>query len=242
MPMEPLSAAVKLEPLTGSRARATALDPGLRFALDWDRYVQLAACAAACRQATNVGTETTVADIGSADGVLCLFLPQCVVDVVGCDTANGGIFDAPSETYDLVVAYGLLEQIEPRKRGIFIASMARACRTACILNFALPTSSTAQKVVAGITGDSLISRHVSWGLPYSSTVHKQFEDIGFSCRAMRHTSQALWATFSALKHVSLGTTSDIGRYLIEESGGGELPESPPDDPLYETVIATRKGA
>ncbi|HEY9789413.1 MAG TPA: hypothetical protein V6D22_03375, partial [Candidatus Obscuribacterales bacterium] len=166
---------VKIEVLATGRARVSAVNPGARFDLPWDRYRQLEACAHAVRGILFAKPESTVLDAGGTDGALALFLPEYTVEVVKCGTEGGGMFDAESKGHDVVVATDVIEHLEPRRRAVFIAQMARACRLACVLNFPLPTSSTAQKIVASLTGDARIKDHIRFGLPYASTVWKHFE-------------------------------------------------------------------
>lgn len=225
---------MRLTPVSQGIARACAANSGERLKLRWDRYRQLDACAEAVKDIAGPGAKPTVLDVGSGDGALCLFLPDYEVDVLRCDTAGGGIIEAGDRSYDVVVSADVVDHFEPRQRGIFIACLAKICRLACIVNFCLPASSTAQKVVAAMTQDPLINEHVRLGLPYSSTISKSFEDMGFQCSARQHTSRALWATFLALQHTDPDAAASISRYLIEDAA----PE-PPTDPLYETIIAKR---
>jgi hypothetical protein len=223
---------VTLEPFDVGVLKATACNPGARFALAWDRFVQFNACASAFAAVQDSLAVHTVLDVGAGDGTLAMFLPQLTVYTAKVDTANGGMPDIKAKAFDLVVATDALENLEPRQRGIFIAQLARIASCAVILNFALPTSATAQKVVAAITDSEAVQRRVKVGLPYSSTVHKQFEDIGLRCSSRHHTSRALWATFQALKIASPDSASALSRYLVED---GECENVP--DPLYETVFA-----
>jgi hypothetical protein len=239
-------AGVQLKEGKHGRQRAVAANPGLRYELPWDRYIQLAACARALQDACGANAPLKVLDVGGTDGALALFLPHCTVDVVAFDTTSGAelLATAPGRrsgqsesTYDAVISTDVLEHIEPRARGIFIAQLSMLSHRLCVLNYALPISSTAQKVVATLTEDSRVLDHVNRGLPYSSTVQRQFEETGFICSTRQHTSRALWATFMALQHSSPEYARAIGRYLIEEQ---EL--ATPNDPLYETFVAQKEGA
>jgi hypothetical protein len=226
---------VMLEPFDGSVLKAAALNPGARFELAWDRFVQLNACAAALSAGADSLTVRTVLEVGAGDGALAMFLPELMVYTVKADTAHGGMLDIAANAFDLVVATDVLENLEPRQRGIFIAQLARVASVGVILNFALPASATAQKVVGAISDSKTVQRRVQFGLPYSSTVHRQFEDIGLHCSSRQHTSRALWATFEALKVASPDSASALSRYLVEDADSDNVP-----DPLYETVFAVRQ--
>jgi hypothetical protein len=226
---------VILEPFDVGVLKAVASNPGARFALAWDRFAQLNACAASLAALRDSLAVKTVLDVGAGDGALALFLPELTVYTARVDTTDGGMPDIGAKAFDLVVATDVLENLEPRQRGIFIAQLARIATCGVILNFALPTSATAQKVVAAITDSDAVQRRVKVGLPYSSTVHKQFEDIGLQCSSRQHTSRALWATFEALKLASPDSASALSQYLIEDAESENVP-----DPLYETVFAAWK--
>ena len=214
-------AGVQLKVGDHGRYRAVAVNPGLRFELSWERYSQLAACAQALKDASSTNAELTVLDVGGTDGALALFLPDCTVDVVDCDIAGSGDplasvsaisagspgstaasrRSAPSQpAYDAVISTDVLEHIEPRRRGIFIAQLALISRHFCVLNYALPDSATAQKVVGALTGrQPHFKSREAWFTPILRQYKGSSKTSALSCSTRQHTSRALWATFMALK-------------------------------------------
>lgn len=232
--LERTSGVVLQEPVSGV-ARACVSDPAARLDLRWDRYIRLSACAEALRALVHAGKPVAILDVGGFDGALALFLPDYDIYVLDPATTSGDTAALPSEAYDFVVAIDVIEHIEPRRRSVFIAQLARLAKTACVVNYPLPASSTTQKIVAAVTGDPLVIEHVKFGLPYTATVQSQFEGIGFDCHARQYASRSLWATIMALCSVDKSMGASIGRYLIEEHERDRYP-----DPLYELLVAKRR--
>jgi hypothetical protein len=216
-------------------ARAVPNDLSQRSALPWDRYMRFNAVAQELRTLGGPDRFRTVLDVGGADGAISLFLPEYDIRVCDPGTTGGDIFALTAGSYDAVLAVDVIEHVEPRQRGLFITQLAQLTRLGvCILNYPIPASSTAQRVVAHLTGDRFVQEHVKFGLPYSATVEKSFEDLGFSVSTHQHTSRAVWAAYFTLRSKAPADAAAISRYLIEDH-----PPGPVSDPLYETLVAIK---
>jgi hypothetical protein len=229
------AAGVALKDQGSGVAKAAVSDPAARLQLRWDRYVRLSACAQALRKFSGAEQSAAVLDVGGFDGALALFLPEYDIDVIDPATTGGDLGALPTQGYDIVTAIDVLEHVEPRQRTLFIAQLGRLARKACLVNYPLPSSSTAQKVVATLIDDPFVAEHVRLGLPYSATVQSQFEGIGFACTTNQYASRSVWAAFMALHHVDKILGAGIGRYLVEEHEHDRYP-----DPLYELLVAVRQ--
>lgn len=213
----------------GGTRKVLVANPGSKFDLDWDQFEQLSNAARGVRQFLSEASVKNVLHVGNADGSLALFLPECDVFVGELDVSA-------NESFDLIVCGDHIANIEPRRRGVLVAQMGRAAAHGCVVTFPLPSSSTAHKAVAALSGSQEIADRVKFGLPYSSTIRKFFEDMGFECSSWQHGARGLWVAFTALKacrHEEL--TQSVSRYLIEEQ-----PEGAPLDPLFETLIARKR--
>lgn len=195
--------------------------------LSYERYLRLSAAASVLLQLRpeikNGGAAPSILKLGTADGALARFLPGWKLHVL-CDTQTASVSDKPGpvpdvlpdQSFDVVVALGVLEGVNSVGRERLLKELARLCRYLCVVDLPSKDLVKAWPQILDLTLDAEMQRSQSIGLPDSASIGALFGGAGFHCKSFLHTSLEVWLPFASLTGLNPVAGRMLGTYLMNQ--------------------------
>lgn len=201
--------------------------------LSYERYLRLSAAATVLLKSRpeikNGGAAPTILKLGTADGALAHFLPGWRLHVL-CDTktasasasasASGKPGPAPDvlpdQSFDVVVALGVLEGVNSAGRERLLKELARLSRHLCVVDMPSKELVKAWPQIVELTLDGEMQRSQAIGLPDSASIGALFRSAGFQSRSFLHTSLEAWLPFASLSGLNPVAGRMLGAYLMNQ--------------------------
>ncbi len=197
--------------------------------LSYERYLRLSAAASVLLQLRpeikNGGAAPTILKLGTADGALARFLPGWKLHVL-CDRQTASASSSgkpaaapdvlPDQSFDVVVALGVLEGVNSAGRERLLKELARLSRYLCVVDMPSKELVRAWPQILDLTLDAEMQRSQTIGLPDSASLGALFRSAGFSCKSFLHTSLEAWLPFAALAGLNPVAGRMLGTYLVKQ--------------------------
>ena len=176
----------------------------------------------------NGGGAPTVLKLGTADGALARFLPGWKLHVLSdAKDASGSSGDPgdknrqspdtlPDQSFDVVVALGVLEGVNSAGRERLLQEMARLARFLCVVDMPSRALVKAWPQILELTLDGEMQRSQSIGLPDSTFIGTLFRKAGFSHKSYLHTGLEAWLPYAALSGLNPVAGRMLGTYLMDQ--------------------------
>lgn len=216
--------------LTDSAAESS--NSAAQQCLSYERYLRLSAAASVLHlsrpEIKNGGDAPTVLKLGTADGALARFLPGWKLHVLSDsqDASNSsgetGAKNSqspdtlPDQSFDVVVALGVLEGVNSAGRERLLQELARLSRFLCVVDMPSRALVKAWPQLLELTLDGEMQRSQSIGLPDSTSIGRLFRKAGFSHKSYLHTELEAWLPYAALSGLNPVAGRMLGTYLMDQ--------------------------
>lgn len=213
-------------------AVAKASTSAAQQCFSYERYLRLSAAASVLLisrpEIKNGGGAPTVLKLGTADGALARFLPGWNLHVLSdaldassssCETGakNRQAPDTlPDQSFDVVVALGVLEGVNSAGRERLLKELARLSRFLCVVDMPSRALVKAWPQILELTLDGEMQRSQSIGLPDSASIGALFRKAGLSHKSYLHTELEAWLPFAALSGLNPVAGRMLGTYLMDQ--------------------------
>lgn len=200
--------------------------------LSYERYLRLSAAASVLLlsrpEIKNGGGAPTVLKLGTADGALARFLPGWKLHVLSdakdasCSSGDPGDKNRqspdtlPDQSFDVVVALGVLEGVNSAGRERLLQEMARLTRFLCVVDMPSRALVKAWPQILELTLDGEMQRSQFIGLPDSTSIGTLFRKAGFSHKSYLHTGLEAWLPYAALSGLNPVAGRMLGTYLMDQ--------------------------
>lgn len=200
--------------LGASTASPLSHDQSPLQALDATRYQRLQTVSRRIKELYN--SQPRVLDVGGADGVLCLFLPEAEYVLAEPMTNGLSATDLPDNSFDVVIACHVLEHIRKEMRDEVLLQLCRKSRGRVLLlqPFAVTgIESQVDQLVYDITKLEWAAEHLTCELPTLTYVEEFCKRNQLSITVTPNSARAAvyWMVFASHFAGAAGKVVDLDR-------------------------------